>query len=142
MVSGRLCESESSETDTLNLIGLEALLDRAHMEVVGHISVPDHFQERSPEVRELHSLLDQLKIVYEMVRKTNDGLIKANARIANLVSLEKEQARQLDIFRERALQTEAVEAKLKEVQAENNLLKQTWWYRASQLFTKKHSRRT
>lgn len=127
---------KQSNSNPLDLTGLEDLLERAQLEVV--TSAPDveaevvTYQETedSPsEAKLVLDLLNHLMQVNELVVETNRRLNLATSRLGQLDEMLTAQSvwlERLPALEVKAVQLEEVQLKLEQATAENEWLKKSW----------------
>lgn len=81
-----------SHGDSLDLDGLEALLDHAHLEITKPPVAP------TSELQLVQNLLEQLCRVTELVKDTSERLAAANARLNSLSALVSTQGKQMELL--------------------------------------------
>jgi len=127
---------KESNSNPLDLSGLEDLLERAQLEVV--TSAPDveaqvvtsQETEDSPsEAKLVLDLLNHLMQVNELVVETNRRLNLATSRLGQLDEMLTAQSvwlERLPALEVKAVQLEEVQLKLEQATAENEWLKKSW----------------
>lgn len=111
------------EGDSLDLDGLEMLLERAHLEV----AKPDFEPLQSDKLVE--HLLEQLQQVTDLVNDTSTRLNDANERFKSLLELVETQEKQMELmhhYQTQAARTASVENELAAVQAELEYHRRPW----------------
>jgi hypothetical protein len=78
--------------DSLDLDGLELLLDHAHLEI------PESPVAPISEAQLVQNLLTQLVRVTELVKDTSERLVGANERLTSLSALVTTQAKQMELL--------------------------------------------
>jgi hypothetical protein len=123
----RMNTEPKRETNPLALEGLEALLDKAHL---GVVATDNGDAIDSPEGKKICELLDQLHCVHEQLRKTSAQLATVQTRLGYLASVEAQQSQQLELlpfYRAHAAKASQLEKQVREIVAENEELKRSWW---------------
>ncbi|HIA55708.1 MAG TPA: hypothetical protein EYN91_27095 [Candidatus Melainabacteria bacterium] len=127
---------KSSNSNPLDLSGLEDLLERAQLEVV--TSAPDveaevisskETEESPTEAKLVLDLLNHLMQVNELVVETNRRLNMATSRLGQLDEMLTAQSvwlERLPALEVKAAQLEDVQLKLELATAENEWLKKSW----------------
>ncbi len=104
-----------SHGDSLNLDGLEALLDHAHLEIPKPPVTPE------TELKLVQNLLEQLCRVTELVKDTSERLAGANERLNGLGALVTTQGKQMELlehYQAQAARTVSLENQLAAAKAE------------------------
>ncbi|MBX9952325.1 MAG: hypothetical protein K2Y39_24340 [Candidatus Obscuribacterales bacterium] len=126
---------KQSNSNPLDLTGLEDLLERAQLEVV--TSAPDveaevasgETEDSQSEARLVLDLLNHLMQVNELVVETNRRLNLATSRLGQLDEMLTAQSvwlERLPALEVKAVQLEEVQLKLEQATAENEWLKKSW----------------
>ncbi len=101
--------------DSLDLDGLESLLDHAHLELAKPEALP------TAELKLIQNLLEQLCRVTELVKDTGERLAGANERLNSLGVLVSTQGKQMELlehYQTQAARTVSLEHQLAAAQAE------------------------
>lgn len=122
--------------DTLDLSGLEDLLGKAHLELIGPADSIANEGEEGADVEEAESesklileLLSHLVRVNEVLRETNSRLNLTANRLSNLDEVYRAQTLHLELIPEYQRKIGELELALDLAISENNWLKKRWWER-------------
>ncbi len=128
---------QQARPDPVTLTGLEAFLDKAHVEVVEPVIEPVVDLEKTTvyyETRTLLELLGQVQKVHELLAETNRRLTRAYARIKHMERVVEEQESKLElipVLENQARRATELQNKLDSALTELEKLRQPWWYRLS-----------
>lgn len=123
--------------DTLDLSGLEDLLGRAHLEVIGPTGKLEQEEgeeraareEEESESKLILELLSHLVKVNEVLKETNSRLNVTANRLSHLDEVYRAQSLHLKVIPEYERKIEELELSLDLAISENNWLKKRWWER-------------